>query len=382
MDQHDVSPGPSLDVGKALANRVYPLVRPNLHSIRPYVPGRPAKDVQLEFGLTDVVKLASNENPVGPSPHAVAAAQRVLAALNRYPDGATQDIRHAIAQHMNIAIDSILVGNGSDEVLKMLSETFLQPGDEVIVPSPTFPQYAFGASVMDAKTVQVPLLADFQYDLPGMLEQVNDKTKLIYLCSPNNPTGTWLTHKQVARFLAQLPKHVLLILDEAYREYIDTEDPLDSVEFIRQGWPVLSLRTFSKVYGLAALRIGYVIGDPGIVAFMDHVREPFNVNAIAQAAAIAALEDQDHVKHVQSANRLGREQLYAGLRRLHIPFVATQGNFILAEVGDGRAVFEAMQRKGVIVRTGFPGIESYIRITIGTSEDNDRCLTALAQALA
>ncbi len=378
---HAASAAKSLTEPRSVAERVRPLVRTHLHAISPYVPGRSANDVQREFGLTDVVKLASNENPLGPSPKAVVAIEKILWDLNRYPDGAAMDIRQAVADHLNLEPSNVLVGNGSDEVIKMLSETFLQPGDELIVADTTFAQYGFGAKVMNATLVQVPMLDGFQYDLQSMLDHVTERTKMVYLCSPNNPTGTWLTHTEVRWFLDRIPEHVLVALDEAYVEYVDAPDPLDSLQFIREGRSVLSLRTFSKIHGLAGLRLGYVLADAAVIAYINQVREPFNANAVAQAAAVAALSDIDHVTKSRAANKACRQQYYEGLARQGIPYIETQGNFLLAEVGDGYKVFEDLQRLGVIVRAGFPGLERYVRISIGTQEENERCLQALEKVL-
>lgn len=366
---------------KSVAQRLLSQVRPQLQRIRPYVPGRPIEDVQKEFGLTAVDKLASNENPIGPSPKALAAIAGMLGELNRYPDGAAQDVRTAIAARMGLTPAHVFVGNGSDEIIKMIAETFLSPGDEVVTPFPSFAQYSFGAHIMGATVVNVPLAEGFRYDLPRMLASITERTKIVYLCSPNNPTGTWLSHRETADFVAQVPDDVVVVCDEAYIEYVDEPDPLDSLQFIREGKTVLSLRTFSKMYGLAGIRLGYALGDPGLINFMHQVREPFNANSVAQAAAVAALTDSEHVARCREANQAGREQLYAGLSALAVPYIKTQGNFLIADVGDGLAVFEQLQRRGVIVRAGFPGLDRYVRISIGTAEENERCLQALAQVI-
>lgn len=361
--------------------RVKPLVRPPLFSIHPYVPGRPIKDVMKEYGLDHVVKLASNENPLGPSPKAVTAIQQILQELHRYPDGAALDLRAALADHVGLPEAAIFVGNGSDEVIKMIAETFLQPGDEMIVPFPSFSQYDFGAKVMDATIVHVPLQKGFEYDLVAMRELVNEHTKLIYLCLPNNPTGTYLTHTEVLKFVESLPEQVIVACDEAYLEYVDTPDPVRSIDLIRAGYPVLSLRTFSKIYGLAGLRLGYTLGHPDLIHYLHQVREPFNVNAVAQAAAIAALTDDEHLANSRAANQQGKEQVYKRLTDLGVPYIQTQGNFMLIEVGDGSKVFQALQEHGIIVRAGFPGIPEYIRVSIGTVAENEQFLVALVEAL-
>ncbi len=369
------------DISKDLDKIVKPLVREPLLTIRPYVPGRPIQDVMREFKLDHVIKMASNENPVGPSPKAVAAIQGMLQELHRYPDGAAQDLRSAIAEHVGLHETAVFVGNGSDEVIKIIAETFLQPGDELLVPFPSFSQYDFGAQIMGATVVPVPLSSGFEYDLDSIREHVTEKTKLVYLCSPNNPTGTSLSHRAAAHFIESLPEKVIVVCDEAYLEYVDTPDPLRSIEWVKAGKPVLSLRTFSKMYGLAGMRLGYAIGNPSLIRYLHQVREPFNVNAMAQAAAIAALGDEAHVQKSREMNRLGKEQLYRGFERLGIPYIPTQGNFLMAEVGNGMQVFQELQKKGVIVRAGFPGIPEYIRVSIGTTEENEQFLKALAEVL-
>ncbi len=369
------------DMSKDLEEIVKPLVREPLLSIRPYVPGRPIQDVMREFKLDHVIKMASNENPAGPSPKAIAAIQGMLQDLHRYPDGAAQDLRSAIASHVRLPETAVFVGNGSDEVIKMIAETFLQPGDELLVPFPSFSQYDFGAQIMGATVVPVPLRSAFEYDLDLMREHVTEKTKLVYLCSPNNPTGTSLSHRAAAHFIESLPEKVIVVCDEAYLEYVDTPDPLRSIDWIEAGKPVLSLRTFSKMYGLAGMRLGYAIGNPSLIRYLHQVREPFNVNAMAQAAAIAALGDEAHVMKSREMNRLGKEQLYRGFERLRISYIPTQGNFLLAEVGNGMLVFQELQKRGVIVRAGFPGIPEYIRVSIGTTEENEQFLKALAEVL-
>lgn len=364
--------------GRLSGDRIRPLVRPHLLDINPYVPGRPAAEVMREFGLTNVVKLASNENPAGPSPKAVAAITQMLPDLHLYPDGAAYDIRGAIARHTGLSSDHVFVGNGSDEVIKLIMETFLEPEDEVLTPFPSFMSYALSAAMVNATLVQVPLTADFQYNLDEVLAHITARTKLIVLCTPNNPTGTWLTHTAVDAFMSAVPADVIVVIDEAYLEYVDSPDVLDSLQFVRERRAVISLRTFSKMYGLAGLRLGYALADPAIIRFLHQVRLPFNVNAVAQVGCEAALADEAHVVRSRAMNAAGREQYYTGLTRLGIPYIPTQGNFLLARVGDGQAVFEALQRRGVIVRAGFAGLSPYIRISIGTQAQNESCLAALA----
>ncbi len=366
---------------KNLDEMVRPLVREALLSIRPYVPGRPIQDVMREFGLARVIKMASNENPLGPSPKAVAAIQAMLGELHRYPDGAAQDLRSAIAMHTGLPRDAVFVGNGSDEVIKLVAETFLEPGDEMLAPYPSFSQYDFSAHVMGATLAPVALAEGFAYELGEMRKHIRANTKLVVLCTPNNPTGTWLTHTEVAEFVDSLPSNVIIVLDEAYNEYVDAPDPVRSVELIQAGYAVLSLRTFSKMYGLAGMRLGYALGNPSLIRYLHQARAPFNVNAMAQAAAIAALTDTDHVARSRASNLAGKEQLYRGLERLRVAYVPTQGNFLIARVGDGERVFQSLQEKGVIVRAGFLGLSEYVRVSIGTAEENEQFLKTLADVL-
>lgn len=362
-------------------HRLHPLVRSHLHAISPYVPGRPIADVMREFGLHHVVKLASNENPLGPSMLAVQAGQQAMLEVNRYPDGAAKDLREAIAKHMSLSEDYVIVSNGSDEMIKMIAETFLDHGDEIVLPFPSFAQYTFGANVMDAKITYVPLHDDLTYDLDAMLRAISDKTKIVYLCTPNNPTGSWLQHQEIEAFLHQLPDHVLLVLDEAYCEYVTTPDPIRSEKWIAEGKPLLSLRTFSKIYGLAGLRLGYTLGHPALLAYLHKVREPFNANAVAQKTAIAALFDQEHVIRVRDYNEEERQRYYAFFEEHKLRYYPSQGNFILLDVGDGRKIFDQLQRKGIITRAGFPGLERCVRISIGTREENALCREALLAVL-
>lgn len=365
----------------SVADRIRPFVRKYVLGIRPYVPGRPEEDVRREFGVRDVVKLASNENPLGPSPLAVEAMGRALSGLNRYPDGAAQSARGSIADRYRLTPEHVLLGNGSDEIIKMIAEAFLEAGDQVVTAFPSFSQYSFGPRIMGAEVVEVPLKGGFSFDLDGVLDRITPRTKIVYLCSPNNPTGTVFSHSEAASFIERVPEGVVTVFDEAYLEYVDAPDPLDSLAFVRAGKAVLSLRTFSKMYGLAGLRLGYALGDPGLIRYLHLVREPFNVNATAQAAVSAALSDRGHVARSREANRLGREQYYSGLARLGVEFVRTQGNFLLARVGNGRETADALERRGVIVRAGFPGLDEYVRISVGSEEENEVCLASLAEVL-
>ncbi|TCP54704.1 histidinol phosphate aminotransferase [Tumebacillus sp. BK434] len=359
-------------------------VRKNLFAIKPYSPGKPISDVKREFGLTDVTKLASNENPLGPSPKAQAAILAAVANVNRYPDGGAVSLKEALSANTGIPTEQILVGNGSDDLIKLTSETFLHPGDEIVVPSPSFSQYWFGAQLMDAKTVAVPLTAGFEYDLEAMLNAVTEKTKILYLCSPNNPTGTYLREADLQRFLDRVPSRVLVILDEAYNEYVTEGDTAQGIDFLKRGYNVLVMRTFSKMYALAGLRLGYVLGRSEVLDAINRTREPFNVNMLAQVAAVAALDDAEHVEASRQLNRAGFAQLQAGLGQLGYDVVPTQGNFLIFDTRlDDNKLFDALLREGVITRSGTAlGIPGYLRVSIGLPEENERFLAAFEKVVS
>jgi histidinol-phosphate aminotransferase len=359
-------------------------VRKNLFAITPYSPGKPISDVKREFGLDDVIKLASNENPLGPSKLAQQAILEALNDVNRYPDGGAVSLKEALSHVYGVPTEQILVGNGSDDLIKLISETFLHPGDEVVVPSPSFSQYWFGAQLMDAKTVAVPLKEGFEYDLEAMLCAVTEKTKILYLCSPNNPTGTYIRKADLQSFLDKVPASVLVVLDEAYNEYVTAEDYAQGIDFLKQGYNVLVMRTFSKLYALAGLRLGYVLGRPEVLDAINRTREPFNVNMLAQVAAVAALGDLEHVEASRRQNRQGYEQLKAGLEQLGYSVVPTQGNFLIFDTGmDDKKLFDALLREGVIVRSGTAlGIPGYLRVSIGLPEENDRFLAAFEKVVS
>jgi histidinol-phosphate aminotransferase len=358
-------------------------VRKNVTKLIPYVPGKPIREVQEEYGFQEVTKLASNENPIGPSPKVQKAIQEVLGELHRYPDGGSTELKRAIAKKYDIPVESILVGNGSDEIIKMLSETFLQPGDEVVMPTPTFSQYLFGTQLMDAQATLVPLANGFEFDLDAILDSITEQTKMVYLCTPNNPTGTYIKKVALERFMQRLPKGVLVVLDEAYYEYVTADDFAHGLQYVREGYPVVVLHTFSKLYALAGLRVGYLLAHPSIVREINRVREPFNVNVVAQVGALAALEDEEHVRKSIEVNEAGKQQLYDAFEKLGLQYVPSQSNFILVDIKrPSKQVFEELLKVGVIVRSGEPfGLDTWVRISVGTGEENNRLIQALKNVL-
>ncbi|SHJ82287.1 histidinol-phosphate aminotransferase [Alicyclobacillus tolerans] len=351
-------------------------VRPVLHSIDPYQAGLTDDEIVQRFGGKAVLKLNANENPLGPSPKALQAIADELGQLHHYPDGSSSYLRDAIAQYHGCEKDAVLVGNGSDEIIRLLSETFLSPDDEVIVTFPSFSQYRAGALLMGAKVVTVPLEAEsFRFDPERLLEAVNPRTKLLYVCSPNNPSGTVLEKNQLEELVKRLPPQVIVIWDAAYDEYsMSPHRAVWSQDLLETGrWIVL--HTFSKLYGLAGLRVGYALGSPDIWQYAHRIREPFNVNRLAQRAAAAALYDEEHRQKSLQLVRKGKQQ-YERLGQAGYTLVPSDANFILVRVGNGRQVAEKLMSEGVLVRFGF-GLSEYIRISIGLANENEQCVEAL-----
>ncbi|UUZ92165.1 histidinol-phosphate transaminase [Paenibacillus sp. P25] len=358
--------------------------RQALNEITPYSPGKPIWEVQREYGLEQVVKLASNENPLGPSPKALQAIAEKLPELHRYPDVAASELRQALAGKLGLSESELIVTNGADELITLVSETYLEPGDEIVIPSPVFSEYEFGARLMGATIITVPMEPGFRYSVERLLASVTDRTKSLYLCSPHNPAGTYLPKGELQRSLDILPGHVLVIYDAAYSHYATAEDYSDGMEFVRAGYPIMVLQTFSKIYGLAGIRVGFGAAPEGIIRSIFQVKEPFNVNALAQAAAAAALTDDEHLEASRRMNTQGRERLYAAFRKLGIGYTESMSNFVLAEFGDGadRLVRELMA-VGVIVRYGIGwGSPGHIRISVGSPEENGRLIEALTAILA
>ncbi|MDH7568082.1 MAG: histidinol-phosphate transaminase [Armatimonadota bacterium] len=357
--------------------------RSNIERLVPYVPGKPIEEVEREYGITDIIKLASNENPLGPSPAALAAMQAALARVNLYPDGSAYVLTRRLAQHWNMPPECIALGNGSDELLHYLGVAYLEPGDEVIQAHPSFVRYESAAVLNNCRCISIPL-KNYTHDLEAMADAITEKTKLFFVCNPNNPTGTIVTRAAVDGLLDRLPNRVLLVMDEAYYEYVDDPEYPDALSYVREGRNVVALRTFSKIYALAGLRIGYAIARPEVIWAIHQVREPFNVNSIAQAGALASLDDPDQVERGRRANRDGREYLYAACERLGLPYVRSQANFVFLDTrADSRKVFEGLLRRGVIVRTGdIFGLPTHIRVTVGTAEENARFVRTLEEVLA
>ncbi len=345
-----------------------------------YEPGKPIEYVARELGLdpAGIIKLASNENPFGPSPRAVAAAKLALEHGELYPDGGCFELRRKLAERWGLGADQFVVGNGSNEIIELLGHVFVGPGDEVVMGTPAFVVYKLVTLLFGAQAVEVPLV-NHRHDLGRIAAAITPRTKLVFVCSPNNPTGTANTEAELLAFARALPEHVVGVFDEAYAEFVEKAPDLRPL--LREGRKVVCLRTFSKIYGLASLRVGYGYGSPELCGLLNRVRQPFNVNAIAQAAAVAALDDGEFAERCAQENRAGLVQLERGCRELGLDVVPSVANFLLVRVGDGGRVFEALQQRGVIVRpVKSYGLPEWVRVTVGTREQNERLLAELRTA--
>jgi histidinol-phosphate aminotransferase len=353
-------------------------VKPWIRKLNPYVPGKPVETLERELGIASAVKLASNENPLGPSPRAVEAIRRAAADVHRYPDGASFRLRAALAERLGVARESLVFGCGGDEILELVAKSFLGPGDECVFAWPSFAMYPIVVQGMGATPVPVPLDADLVHDLDAMVAAVTERTRVVMLCNPNNPTGTGVGAAAFERFVAALPQHVVLLIDEAYVDFSERPDRIDALATIARRPGTATLRTFSKIAGLAGLRVGYAIADAELADCLERARHPFNLNALGEVAALAALDDREHLERTLRVNREGMAYLRRELGALGIPTWPSEANFLLAQPGAGS--YEALLRKGVIVRplAGF-GMPGHVRITIGTAEENERLVKALRE---
>ncbi len=354
-----------------------------LDAIKPYVPGKPIEEVQREYGLEDVIKLASNENPLGTSPKALAALEEALPRLNSYPDGQSYYLRHVIAQHLGVEPEQVTVGNGADGLIMQTCMAYLDENSEAIVSQSSFPVYDIYTHVMRATLIKTPL-KNYGLDLEAMAQAINDRTKLIFVCNPNNPTGTVVTADEVEAFMSRVPDHVLVVFDEAYYEFVDADRFPDTLRYVRDGRQnVMVMRTFSKVYGLAGARLGCAVAAPQVLAPLNLVKEPFAVNLLAQAAGIAALEDEAFLEASVATNHAGRLFLYGEFERLGLPYIESHTNFILVKIGpQAGTVAQMLLERGVIVRpcAGYD-LPNCLRITVGSQAQNTRLVEALEGVL-
>ena len=357
------------------------LVTQGIENLRAYQAGKPMDELARERGLTDIIKLASNENPLGPSPKAIVAALRGLVEAHRYPDGAGFRLRKAIADFHEVGIDEVVHGNGSNEIIELIVRTFMTPEHHMVFGSPAFSMYPVVATAHNVAFTKVPTTSDLVHDLDGMIRAVRPNTKVIIVDNPNNPTGAYVSQNQVADFLARLPQEVIVILDEAYFEFATASDYPDGLRLRNLHPRTLVLRTFSKAYGLAGLRVGYGIGPSDLVNYLDRLRAPFNVSLPSQEAAIAALTDTAHLASTVKLNRSERERLEDALKRLAKRVYPSQANFILADFGrSGAELYERLLDQGVIVRP-VPGLDHCLRFSVGLPHENDRLVQALTRAL-
>ena len=352
-----------------------------IRSLVPYEPGKPIEEVEREYGIANSIKLASNENPLGPSPKALAAIRAKLDDLNLYPDGDCFYLKSGLATKLGVAPERLIFGNGSNEIIELAVRAFLRPGDQAVMARQAFVVYQLIVQAVGGKSVQVPL-REYTHDLTAIAAAVTAETKIVFLANPNNPTGTIYRRPEWEQFLAKVPKDVLLIVDEAYFEYVQDPGYPDSLKYQSDSRPMLTLRTFSKLYGLAGLRVGYGVGPREIIAMMQRVRQPFNVNAPAQWAALAALDDGDHVQRSLAVNREGLEFLAGEFKKLGLEFVPSHGNFVLVRVGKGQEVFKQLLSQGVIVRPmGGYQFPEHVRVTVGTMDENRKFVGALQKVI-
>ena len=351
-------------------------------SIKPYVPGKPLEELEREYGIANSIKLASNENPLGPSPMAVEAIQHALWKLNRYPDGSGHDLTIKLSENLGVSPGNIVLGNGSDEIVGMLTRALLQSGDEAILPRPSFLIYDIMVRCAGATPVYIPLKS-LSIDLDGIKDKITSRTRMVFICNPNNPTGTIVSKKEFENFLESIPPQVVVVVDEAYIEFVRDQNCARSIDCFDDSKPLITLRTFSKAYGLAGLRIGYSVMPREIAGLLNRVRQPFNASSLAQAGAIAALQDKAFLKKTINLVHEGLNFLYAALDRLGVKYFPTQANFFLIDIEkDADKVFESMLWQGVIVRSmtsyGYP---NYIRINVGLNEENVRFINALEKVI-
>jgi histidinol-phosphate aminotransferase len=357
------------------------VVRQNILNVTPYIAGKPIEETKRQLGLKEVIKLASNENPLGPSPRALAAIRACLSGINRYPDSSGFYLKRKLAKTLQLEPSCLALGNGSDELISTIIQTFVEDDESILTADTTFLEYEIIAKVHNRTVVTVPLRY-FKYDLEAMKKKIDAKTKVVFIANPNNPTGTYVTKYELEDFLMSLPGHVVLVLDEAYDAFIDVNDFPKTTGYLNNR-NIMILKTFSKAYGLAGVRIGYCIADPDLISFMERSRQPFNVNMLAQAAAGAALDDKKFLSKSRQVVLEGKRYLYDALKKMGIAYVPSVSNFILIDVGkDGLGVFKDMLKHGVIVRDMKQyGLKNFIRVTIGTKRENERFVAILKKVL-
>lgn len=360
------------------------LARPWIEGLATYEPGRPIEQVARELGFHtagEIIKLASNENALGPSPKAVDAIRKASKVMHQYPDGGAYALRESLSHKLGVPPETIITGAGSNELIELIGHVFLDRTTNIVMADRAFVAYKLVAAMFRAGVIEVPMVR-FTHDLMAMKRAITSKTRLVFIANPNNPTGTMVGQADLDAFMDGIPDHVIVVVDEAYIELLPPKIQPDCIRYVLENRKVIILRTFSKIYGLAGLRIGYAIAPKSCVSLINKVRQPFNTSAMAQTAALAALTDDSFVAKTRAMTREGLRYLESAFRKLNLDYVPSSVNFILVRVGNGRLVFETMQRSGVIVRPMDPyGLPDYIRITVGTPKENRRCLAALKIAL-
>ena len=361
---------------------LWQLAHPYLRDLVSYEPGKPIEDLARELGIqpADIIKLASNENPLGPSPKAIEAMRDALARANFYPDGGGYYLREAIAAKFGLRRENVILGNGSNEIIEFLGHAFLSPGDEVVTSQHAFAVYHLMAQLFGAKTVEAPERPGFVQDLDAALAAITPRTRQVYITSPNNPTGTVVTAGEIERFMDRIPAGVVVVFDEAYHEFLD--DAPDTLRYVREGRPVIALRTFSKIQGLANLRVGYGLASAEMIDILQKTRQPFNVNGLALAGALAGLADEEHQRRTKAVTDEGRTFLQERFAGLGLEYVPSHANFVLVKVGDGKLIFEQLLKKGIIVRAmNSYQLPEWMRVSVGTMEENRRFVDALAEVM-
>lgn len=360
------------------------MIEPNefVKDLIPYVPGKPVEELERELGIKDAIKIASNENPLGPSPLALRAVSEALSKLNRYPDGDAFYLKHKLAVRLSVNPENLIFGNGSNEVIEIVARTFMKPGDEAVMGEFAFIVFPIVTQAVGAKAIISPT-PDLTHNLRDMFERITPKTKAVFIANPNNPTGTMVRREEVEWFLERVPEDIIVVIDEAYFDYVDDPDYPNSLDYQNLGKSIITVRTFSKIYGLAGLRLGFGVSSKEIISYMNRVREPFNVNSLAQVAAISALDDGEHVERSRRINREGLDYLSRELTKLNLPFAPSFTNFILVDLGfDPTPVYNALLKEGVIVRpVGAYRLKTHLRVTVGLPEENERFIRAIKKVL-
>jgi len=358
------------------------LVRKGILDLKLYIPGKAIEEVKRELGLKEVVKLASNETSIGPSPLAVEAIKKEVENINLYPEGSSRVLREKIAHKLNLDKEMIIIGNGADNIINLIGMAFINEGDEVVTGEITFPAYETITKIMGGKLIVVKL-ENFRFDLEEIIQRINKKTKIIFLCNPNNPTGTIVEKEEVTYFMKKVPREVIVVFDEAYYDYVEDKDYPDTLSYVLEGKNVIITRTFSKIAGIAGVRVGYGIARPELIGDLRRVVNPFTTNRLAQVAALASLDDEEHYRKVLKTNQEGKKYLYKELKELGLFYVATEANFIFIDLKeDSEIIFEKLLKKGIIIRPGKTwGCPNFVRVTIGTAYENQKFILALKEVI-